>query len=552
MAIYSVRHSTIGRSTHAEGTAGAHIGYVTRTAACRVVMGAHMPIPKVGSKGGVARIWMDAQEAADRKNARVVDKLRLCLPVELDETQREELVRDFAADLTSGNVPWLAAIHDTGKDAANPHAHLILRDRHVATGKRALGMSEKGSTERVRVLWETAANRALAKAGREERIDRRSLAEQRAEKLALAEEWRHKAPAVAAAYEAEAATLDRKPAPSTGPAPHAIEAKGKKSTVMRRVRREEAGPIGKRLLRSVGIGTTQKLGPEDTRRAAEARRAAMRDHVAHEAAEARRAAEKAAQRRLEAKRAEDARRAQEAREAAQRTAEKAAQVERARDDCAEHTLPLVRRARKDPDFAWEIEDWGIDLDRSDRDVARDDIWRRPGHGYNGKLVWAILTDEAERADRLAQEAEQRRRAQNVRDFTENMVRRADTFPTPTTRWKYPGFKALDPDSVQSSFASLHRSRLSAEEIASAIRQALERWVSRIMEDLPGLKSKPNALILAGGHVEAASSLTSALRDHPDLTHPLDAKIAERWPPEPEQPKPQAPRLESGWSGPSGP
>ena len=556
MAIFSVRHSTVGRSTHAEGTAGAHVGYITRAGACRLVMGEHMPIPKAGTKGGPARVWLDEQEAGDRKNARVIDKLRLSLPVELDERRRDQLVKRFVDELTNGEVPWLAAIHDKGKDAANPHVHLVLRDRHIEHGKRALGMSEKGSTERVRELWEREANFALGMAGFEERIDRRSLEEQRAEKLALAEEWRDKSPEVAKAYEAEAATLDRKPQASVGPTPRAIEAKGKKSTVMRRVRKEEAGPLSKRIARTFSGDRSPKYTPEDTRRATEARRAAESAYKAQRAAEAEKRAQEAAQRRLEAQRAEEARQAKEAAEAAQRASEEAKRLEKTRDEYAEVTLPLIQRARKDPKFATRITRWGIDLDRPDREAARDDIWRKSGKGYEGRLVWAIVTDDAKAADRKAEEDAQRQRAQHVREFTEGMVRRADTFPTPAGRalWKFPGFKALDPDSIQTSFASKHRSRLSAEEVTTAIRRTLERWVSRITQDLTALKDgkSPTWLTLTGGHHEAAQSLSQALDEHRDLKRPLFDEIAKHWLPEPEQPKPQAPRPKSGWNGPSGP
>ena len=43
------------------------------------------------------------------------------------------------------------------------------------TGKRVIGTSEKGSTDRIREAWEIAANRALERAGLDVRIDRRSL-----------------------------------------------------------------------------------------------------------------------------------------------------------------------------------------------------------------------------------------------------------------------------------------------------------------------------------------------------------------------------------------
>ena len=169
-------------------------------------------------------------------------------------------------------------------------------------------------------------------------------------------------------------------------------------------------------------------------------------------------------------------------------------------------------------------------------------------GLSGPL-WQMMQNAL---TRRRKSAAQRQRAQNVREFTENMVRRADTFPTPTTRWKYPSFKALDPDSVQTSFASKHRTRLSVEEVTTAIRRTLERWVSRITADLATLKNKPNWLALTGGHRDAAQSLSKALDDHRDLKQPLYNAIAERWPPEPEQPKPQAPQPNSGGAGPSGP
>jgi len=181
MAIYSLHHGSVGRSTHAAGTAGAHIDYIARAHACREVLGARMPLPLPGERGGEARAWLDAQEAGERKNGRVIDKLMLALPRELTPAQRAELVRGFAEEVTQERAPWLAALH---ADAGNPHAHLVIRDKDPATGKRVAGLSEKGSTERLREAWEAAANAALARAGQEAQIDRRSLAEQGIEREA--------------------------------------------------------------------------------------------------------------------------------------------------------------------------------------------------------------------------------------------------------------------------------------------------------------------------------------------------------------------------------
>lgn len=171
MAIYSLHHQPIGKSTQARPhTSAAHVRYITRPSAASRIEARRMP-----ETPGRAVAYMREVEDADRKNARVSDKLMLALPRELDDEQRAQLVRDFAEDATQGRAPWLAAFHDQGKDTLNPHAHLVIRDRDPATGRRVAGLSEKGSTERLRTLWETHTNRALERAGRPERIDRRTL-----------------------------------------------------------------------------------------------------------------------------------------------------------------------------------------------------------------------------------------------------------------------------------------------------------------------------------------------------------------------------------------
>lgn len=213
MAIYHLTHRTVGRSTHAAGTAGAHLGYITRASACRAVIADHIPSATPGSKGGIARRWMDEQEASDRKNARVIDKLEIALPCELDQAQRIEAVRAFVRELSGGqSVPFFAAFHDKAgtKDEANPHAHVVIRDRNPATGKgRVVQMSEKGSTRRAREVWEKVCNEALEAAGEKARIDRRSL---------------------------KAQGIERRPSGHEGPQARQIEAKGRQSEKLIRIR----------------------------------------------------------------------------------------------------------------------------------------------------------------------------------------------------------------------------------------------------------------------------------------------------------------------------
>ena len=147
--------------------------YITRPSAEAYVLAARMPADR-----NQARAWLHEQELSSRKNERMIDKIMGALPRELSEEQQNQLVRDYAEKMTQGRAPWFAAIHRTRKDADNPHMHLVIRDRDPETGKKVAQLSSNKSTERVRLAWEQDVNQALEKAGREERVDRRSLKDQ--------------------------------------------------------------------------------------------------------------------------------------------------------------------------------------------------------------------------------------------------------------------------------------------------------------------------------------------------------------------------------------
>lgn len=171
MAIYSLNHKPIGKTTQDRPyTTGAHVNYITRNKALGRLDGARMPVERDG-----ARDFFRQAEDTSRSNGRVADKLMLALPKELSPEQRADLVRGYAEDVTGGRAPWLAAHHDKGKDATNPHCHVVFRDRDPETGKRVFGTTERGSTQRLREKWQDHANRALERAGRPERIDARTL-----------------------------------------------------------------------------------------------------------------------------------------------------------------------------------------------------------------------------------------------------------------------------------------------------------------------------------------------------------------------------------------
>ena len=178
MAIYSLHVGRVGKTTHRAGTAAAHARYILRKNAVSAVLCDHMPI-------GRTRVhsWLNELEKADRKNARVIEKIMAALPKELHPLQRQKLVREYCTRITQNRAPWLAVIHDKGKDANNPHAHIIIRDRDIETGKRVAQLSEKGSCQRLRKLWETTANEMMHRAGQKARIDSRSLQAQKIKRL---------------------------------------------------------------------------------------------------------------------------------------------------------------------------------------------------------------------------------------------------------------------------------------------------------------------------------------------------------------------------------
>ena len=86
LAIYSLNHRSVGKSTHAPGTAGAHVAYITRENAAGAVLAERMP-----QERNEARAWINQAEAHDRKNGRICDKVMVALPRELDVEQRVEL-----------------------------------------------------------------------------------------------------------------------------------------------------------------------------------------------------------------------------------------------------------------------------------------------------------------------------------------------------------------------------------------------------------------------------------------------------------------------------
>ncbi len=134
------------------------------------------------------QLWNAAELAEKRKNSTVAREFEVALPAELNREQRLELVREFARDLVQRHGMAVdVAIHEPGKegDHRNHHAHILCSTRRVTPEgfkdkTRELDDQKSGEVSHWRERWAEMSNRHLENAGRQERIDHRSLEAQRA------------------------------------------------------------------------------------------------------------------------------------------------------------------------------------------------------------------------------------------------------------------------------------------------------------------------------------------------------------------------------------
>jgi hypothetical protein len=147
------------------------------------------------------KFWETA-DIYERANGRVYTEVVVALPRELSKDEREKLVREFIGKEIGEHFTYTAAIHNPKAldGGEQPHAHIMFsvreRDGIERTKeqyfKRANPDSpEKGGAKKsrewskdsrandrvneMRSSWEELTNTALQRAGREERIDRRTL-----------------------------------------------------------------------------------------------------------------------------------------------------------------------------------------------------------------------------------------------------------------------------------------------------------------------------------------------------------------------------------------
>lgn len=154
------------------------------------------------------RLWNTVEAVEKRKDSQLARELRIMIPRELSASERITVVRDyvqgsFVSKGMVADVSWHNKVASDGLE--QPHAHVMLTMRRVGVngfgaksrhewipdpsgkthddGRPVMVVSNKESWncpdyfELCREEWERRANDALARAGSDERIDRRSLLE---------------------------------------------------------------------------------------------------------------------------------------------------------------------------------------------------------------------------------------------------------------------------------------------------------------------------------------------------------------------------------------
>jgi hypothetical protein len=182
-----------------------------------------------------AQLWNAVEGVETRKNSQLAREIELALPNELTAEQARDLALSWAQDeLVSRGMVADVCIHDPEPvpgGSRNLHAHILCTTRRFdgngwAKGK-ARDWNDKALLEHWRESWAEAQNAALEAAGCADRVDHRSLEDQREA-------------ALDAGDTARADALDRPPEPVLGVAASAQE---KRARIAADRRGEEYRPV---------------------------------------------------------------------------------------------------------------------------------------------------------------------------------------------------------------------------------------------------------------------------------------------------------------------
>ena len=130
-------------------------------------------------------LWNRVEQAERRRDAQLARELNVALPVELDRERQQAALWDYvqAHFVDRGMIADVTLHHG---DPENPHAHIMLTLREVGPegfGPKARDWNDRALLGEWRAGWADRLNDALEHAGREERVDHRSLADQGLDRL---------------------------------------------------------------------------------------------------------------------------------------------------------------------------------------------------------------------------------------------------------------------------------------------------------------------------------------------------------------------------------
>ena len=219
-------------------------------------------------------LWGTVERMEKRTDAQLAREFNMALPHELDAAQRLELVRGFVQRhfVNRGMVADIA-LHDPvpeqGQSRHNYHAHVMLTLRRATPdGLDPVKTREWNSKELLnlwRSEWAVSCNAALARAGRQVRVDHRTLVAQRDEALQRKDMARaaelNRAPEIHVGPRARQAVRHQRPPVSRVREVGAVKARTPAQLPAKRIRDYPARDNGTRLdwLERIAVGNDERL-----------------------------------------------------------------------------------------------------------------------------------------------------------------------------------------------------------------------------------------------------------------------------------------------------
>jgi ATP-dependent exoDNAse (exonuclease V) alpha subunit len=133
------------------------------------------------------QLWNAVEAGEKRADAQLAREFVLAVPPELPAAAQFQTAVDWAKRelVTSGMVAEVS-LHHT-KSGKNPHVHILCTMRKIDgekfSAKKSREWNDVGMLAKQRESWAVAVNDALEKAGRDERVDHRSLKDQGIDRL---------------------------------------------------------------------------------------------------------------------------------------------------------------------------------------------------------------------------------------------------------------------------------------------------------------------------------------------------------------------------------